>query len=97
MKTIILGDSNIDVKVPGRELDELDEFLRFNLTNLIRNGTCFRRDHKSSIDLILTNKTKSFQNTWITETGLSDFQKLILTFFKIQITHLKPKIVFYRN
>ena len=80
---IILGDFNIDVKVAGRELDKRDEFCDlFNLTNLIRNETCFTRDHKSTIDLILTNKPKSFQNACITETGLSDFHKLILTFFQ---------------
>ena len=64
---------------------------------MIRNETCFTRDHKSTIDLILTNKSKNFQNTCITETGLSDFHKLISTFFKTQITRLKPKIVFFRN
>ena len=69
----------------------------FNLTNLIRNKTCFTRNHKSAIDLILTNKPKSFRNTFITEAGLNDFHKLISTFFKTQITLLKPKIVFYRN
>ena len=47
--------------------------------------------------MILTNKPKSFQNTCITETGLSDSHKLILTFFKTQVTRPKPKIVFYRN
>ena len=52
---------------------------------------------KSTIDLILTNNPKSFQKTCITETGLSNFYKLILTFFKTQITLLKPKIVFYWN
>ena len=33
----------------------------------------------------------------MTEAGLSDLHKLILTIFKTQITRLKPKIVFYRN
>ena len=95
---IILGDFNIDVKVAGRELDKLEEFCDlFNLTNLIRNETCFTRNHKSTIDLILSNKPKSFQNTCITETALSDFNKLILTFFKTQITRLRPTIVFYRS
>ena len=80
---IILGDFNIDVKVAGGELDKLEESCDlFNLKYLIRNETCFTRDHKSTIDLILTNKPKSFQNTCITETGLSDFNKLILTFFQ---------------
>ena len=46
---IILGDFNIDVKVAGRELDKLEEFCDlFNLTNVIRNETCFTRDHKST-------------------------------------------------
>ena len=95
---IILGDFNIDVKVAGRELDKLEEFCNlFNLTNLIRNETCFIRDHKSTIDLILTNKPKSFQNPYIIETELSDFHKLISTFFKTQFTLLKPKIVFHQN
>ena len=80
---IILGDFNIDVKAAGRELDKFDEFCDLlNLTNLVRNKTCFTRDHKSTVDLILTNKPKSFQNTCITETGLSDFNKLTLTFFQ---------------
>ena len=57
---------------------------------------CFTRDHKCTIDFILTNKPKSFQNTCIKETGLRGFHKLIST-FKTQITGLNPKIVFYRN
>ena len=44
--------------------------------------TCFNRDDKSTIDLILSNKLKSFQNICITETVLSDFHKLIFTFFQ---------------
>ena len=69
----------------------------FNLTNLIKNETCFTSDDKYTIDLNLTNKPKSFQKTCITETGLSDFDKLISIFFKTQITRLKSKIAFYRN
>ena len=64
---------------------------------MIKNETCFTSDDKYTIDLNLTNKPKSFQKTCITETGLSDFDKLILIFFKTQITHLKSKIAFYRN
>ena len=51
---IVLGDSNIDVKVAGRELGKLEKFCDlFNLTNLIRSEAKFTRDHKSTIDLIL--------------------------------------------
>ena len=39
--------------------------------------------HKSIIDLTLTNKQNSFQKTMPTETGLSDFHKLV--FFTLTI------------
>ena len=47
----------MDVEAAGRKLDKLEEFCDlFNLTNLIKNETCFTRDYKSTIDLIFTNK-----------------------------------------
>ena len=80
---IIMGDFNIDVKNRGVEFDKLDEFCDlFNLTNLITSPTCFTKTHKSTIDLILTNKESCFQKTKVTETGLSDFHKLISTFLR---------------
>ena len=45
----------------------------------------------------MTNKPKSFFKTYITETGLSDYHKLISTFFKFKAPRLKPKVIFYRN
>ena len=88
---IILCDLNKDVKVAGRELDKFEEFCDlFNFTNLIKSGTC------CAIDLIWINKSKTFQNTFITETGLSDFHKLIFTLFRIQTTRLKPGRI-YQN
>ena len=57
----MLGDFNIEVTVAGKELDKPGKFCDlFNLTNLIRYETCFTRDHKSVIDLILTDKSKKF-------------------------------------
>ena len=96
---IILGDFNIDVKVAVSVLGKLEKICDlFNLTNLKhRYEACFTWDHKSSIDLIPINTPKSFQNTCVAGTGLSDFHKLISTFFKTQITCLKRKIAFYRN
>ena len=97
-ENFIIGDFNINIKVAGRGLDKPKEFCDlFSLTNLIRKETFFTRDHTSTIDLILTNTPKNLQNTCITETGLSDFHQLILTFFKTKITRLKPNIVFYHN
>ena len=51
--------------------------------------------HKSIIDLTLTNKQNSFQKTMPTETGLSDFHKLV--FFYSHYSRLNPKTVFYKN
>ena len=59
---IIMRDFNIDVTNTGLEFDKLDEFSDlFNLTNLITFPTCFTKTHKSTIDLILTNKEGYFQ------------------------------------
>ena len=55
------------------------------------------KNHKSTVDLFLTNKPKSFFKTHATETGLSDYHKLISTFFKYKALKLKPKVIFYRN
>ena len=56
-----MGDFNIDVTKKGTEFDKLDEFCDlFNLTNLVTSPTCFTKTHKSTIDLILTNKGDCF-------------------------------------
>ena len=54
-------------------------------------------NHKSTVDLILTNKPQSFQITNVTETGVSDCHKLITTFMKSHISRLKPRNVHYRS
>ena len=87
-----MEDFNIDITNKGVEMDKLDEFCDlFNLINLITSPTCFTKTHKSTIDLILTNKESCFQKTKVTETGLSDFHKLISTFLRSQFCRLKPK------
>ena len=68
-----------------------------NLTNLIQIETCFTKSHKSLINLFLTNKPFSFQKTQVTETGLSDYHKLISPFFKSHFTRLRLKVVTHRN
>ena len=94
---IIMGDFNIDIK-KGLGYCKLGTFYDlFDLTNLIHSETCLMKNHKSTIDLFLTNKPKSFFKTHTTETGLSDYHKLISTFFKSKAPKLKPKVIFYRN
>ena len=95
---IIMGEFNIDVTNRGVEFDKLDEFCDlFNLTKLITSPTCFTKTHKSTIDLILTNKESCFLKEKVTETGLSNFHKLISIFLRSQFWRLIPKKIYYRN
>ena len=95
---IVMGDFNIDVTNKGTKFDKLDEFCDlFNLTNLVTSPTCFTKTHKSTIDLILTNKGNCFQKTKVTETGLSNFHKLISTFLRSHFSRLKPKAIYHRK
>ena len=96
---VVMGDFNIDVKeVTNQSLEKLDIFCEtFGLSNLVKRYTCYSSTHKSSIDLILTNKTSSFQLTKATETGISDVHLLISTYMKTQTTRLKSKKFLYRD
>ena len=49
------------------------------------------KNYKITIELFFTNKPKPFYKTHTTETGLSDYHKLISTFFKSKAPQLKPK------
>ena len=70
----------------------------FNLKSLIKNPTCFKStENPSCIDLILTNRPLSFQNSTVVETGLSDFHLLTLTVLKTTFRKRPPKVVMYRN
>ena len=94
-----MGDFNIDInKNEAIGHEKLDTFCNtLNLTNLVKSYTCFTNNHKSTIDLFLTNKPRSFQFTSVTETGLSNYHRLITTFMKSYFSRLKPKIIHYRN
>ena len=95
---IIIGDFNLDVKNKGLGYGKLGTFCKlFYLTNLIHSETCLMKNHKSTIDLFLTNKPKSSFKTYTTDTSLNDYHKLISTFFKSKVPKLKPKVIFYRN
>ena len=89
-------DFNIDQnKSDCIRFAKLEEFCdNFHLTNLVKGNTCFTKNNKSTIDLLLTNKPMSFQVTNTTETGLSDCHKIISSFMKSFISRLKPKTIF---
>ena len=91
---IALGDFNSEVKETS-----MSEFCEiYNLKNLVKDPTCFKNPHNPScIDLILTNKSRSFQNTVVIETGLSDCHKMTLTVLKSDFKKQPPKIISYRD
>lgn len=96
---LLLGDINIDTlveKAQGRQLYE-DFIDTFNLTNLIKTQTCFTKSHSSSIDVILTNKPRSFMHTKTIETGVSDVHTMVSSMFRAHVKRLEPVIIQYRD
>ena len=73
---ILPGDFNVCVD---------DETMRnscnsYSLNSRIKQPTCFKNlENPSCIDLTLTNKPRSFQSTFVIETGLSDFHRMTTT------------------
>ena len=86
---IIIGDMNME---PSERI--LNEFMEdYCLYNLIKEPTCFKSKNGTCIDLILTNKEKSFKFTSTLETG----HKLIRTSFKSIIYRACPMKKIYRK
>ena len=52
---------------------------------------------KWNSQLLLTNKPKSFQKTFVCETGLSGCHKLVATIFRSTFIKSPPKVVKYRS
>ena len=59
--------------------DLCDTFL---LSNLVNGVTCVKSQNGTSIDVMLTNRPRSFHNTSLIETGLSDGHKTIVSVFR---------------
>ena len=57
-----MGDFNKDVKSSNSDKDKLENFCNlFNFKNLVHTETCFLKNIKTLIDLILTNKPLYFK------------------------------------
>ena len=69
----------------------------FNTKN-IKEKTCFKNsENPTCIDLILRNRPRSFQNSTVIETGLSDFHKMCVTVMKMHYCKQKPSVINYRK
>ena len=91
---LLLGDFNSEMNETAmREFNDT-----YNLKNLITKPTCFKNPlNPSLIDLILTNRHRSFQNNKVIKTGLSDHHKLTITVMRAHFLKQTPIAITYRD
>ena len=96
-----MGDFNKDVKSSNSDKDKLENFCNlFNFKNLVHTETCFLKNIKTLIDLILTNKPlylkkkkkKRKQKKHLLLTGLSNYHILISTFSNNRVSNNREVI-----
>ena len=78
LKVILIQKCDLNSEIIESAMDGFCK--THHLQNLVKDPTCFKNPAKPScMDLILlTNFLKSFVKSQTSETGLSDFHKLIL-------------------
>ena len=87
---IAVGDFNVEAN--NSAISVLNNI--YDLKSLIKEPTWFKNPNKlSCIDLIFTNKPRSFQHSCVIETGLSDFHKMTITVMKATFEKLQPRVV----
>ena len=91
---VVFGDMNSEIREESmKSFCEL-----YDLRSLIKTPTCFMStQNPSCIDLFLTNRPRSFQNSQTLETGLSDFHHLAVTVLKTHFRKKPPKMIMYRD
>ena len=96
---LLAGDLNIDELKTGSDssnhLSDVKDV--FNLTNLVKKPTCFKSQDGTVIDLMLTNRPRSFLKSQNFEIGLSDYHKLVVSILRASFKKLTRKIKIYRN
>ena len=97
---VITGDFDIDTG--SKSCNKFKQFAdfcdTFDLINLINAKTCFQSaTSQSHLDVILTNRPRSFQKTAAITTGRSYYHKMIITTFRSSYTREPPRIIIYRN
>ena len=77
---MLLGDLHVESPDPV-----LNDFCNiYNSFSLVKEPICSKNPYNPScIDLFLTNRPRSFQNTVTIETGISDFHKMVITVLKV--------------
>ena len=90
---LTLGDFNLEISTKG-----MDTFMKtHNLKSLFNKPTCYKSKEGRCIDLLLTNRNRSFKFTNAFETGLSDHHLMIYTMFRTTFEKVKPIDIRYRT
>ena len=91
---LLMGDFNSEPNEP-----DISDFCEiYNTKNIIKEKTCFKNpENPTCIDLILTNRPRSFQDSTVVETGLSDFHKMCVTVMKMYHCKQRPSVITYRK
>ena len=73
-------------------------FDTYDLRSITTEPTRFKNpENLTCIDLILTNHPHSFHNSYVIETGLSDFHKMTVAIMKASFQRLQPRIISYKG
>ena len=87
---VLLGDFNACV-----DDEALKTFCKsYSFNSLFKQPTCFKNPKSfSCIDLMLTNKPRSFQTKCVIETGLFDFHRMTISVVRMLFRKLPPKVI----
>ena len=93
-KYMLVGDFNVEESKLC-----LSQFLfEINAKNIVKEPPCFNNlSNPSCIDLVITKSSYNFQNTKAISTGLSDFNKMVVSVLKHNFHRSAPKELVYRN
>ena len=98
---LLTGDLNINTLTQtnsNNTTNHLTDFCDpFALSNLVNVKTCTKSMFGTSLDIMLTNRPRSFYNASAVTTGLSDCHKLILSCLRAHFKRLPPKKIIYRD
>ena len=91
---IFIGDLNFDMLKPNKLTDVCEIF---GLKNIIKDATCFKGETPSLVDVILTNKPRSFSGSFNVDLGVSDFHNCVGVASKMFAPNTTKRRVFYRS
>ena len=81
---VLAGDLNINelnsCSDSSNHLSDMKDV--FNLSNLIKEPTCFKSQNGTLLDLVLTNKPRSFMKSQAFELGFSNCHKLVCSILR---------------